>query len=103
MPLEISLRPRVLTGMGTYSVFNIGRNGTDAVGFAPKIALKKSTNVGAIVGGVVGFVLMGLAALAVAWLLYLSWPRLTSSERMMRGAVVLLAAALAVVQLFPRT
>ncbi|WP_238384685.1 DUF6703 family protein [Segeticoccus rhizosphaerae] len=58
---------------------------------------------GALVGGPIGFVLMGLATLAVAWLLYLSWPRLTSSERMMRGAVVLLAAALAVVQLFPQT
>ncbi len=59
--------------------------------------------VGALVGGIVGFVLMGIAALMVAWLLYLSWPRLTSSERMMRGAVVLLACALAVVQLFPKT
>ena len=58
--------------------------------------------VGALVGGVVGFVLMAIAALMVAWLLYLSWPRLTSSERMMRGAVVLLAVALAVVQLFPK-
>ena len=49
-----------------HSVFNIGRNGTDAVGFAPKTALKKSTNVGAIVGGTVGGVagllLAGLAA-----------------------------------------
>jgi hypothetical protein len=58
--------------------------------------------VGALIGGPVGFVLMGVATLTVAWLLYLSWPRLTGPERLMRGAVVLLAAALAVVQLFPR-
>ena len=57
---------------------------------------------GAVVGGPVGFVLMGVAAVFVAWLLYLSWPRLTAAERLMRGAVVLLAVALAVVQLFPR-
>jgi len=52
---------------------------------------------------VVGFVLMSLAALFVAWVLYLSWPRLTSSERVMRLAVLLLAVAMALVQLAPRT
>ena len=69
------------------------------VPFAAMLALLV---VGALVGGPVGFVLMGVAALVVAWLLYLSWPRLSGPERLMRGAVVLLAAALAVVQLFPR-
>ena len=58
--------------------------------------------VGAIVGGVVGFVLMALATLVVAWLFYLAWPQLTPTERLMRAAVVLLAGALAVIQLFPR-
>ena len=43
-------------------MFNIGRNGTDAVGFAPKIAAKKSKNVGAIVGGTVGGVVGALLA-----------------------------------------
>ena len=57
---------------------------------------------GAVIGGPVGFALMGLAALFVGWILYLSWPRLSSSERIMRLAVLLLAVALAVVQLFPR-
>jgi hypothetical protein len=50
-----------------------------------------------------GFVLMGLAAAFVGWVLYLSWPRLTGSERIMRLAVLVLAIAMAVVQLFPRT
>lgn len=57
---------------------------------------------GVIIEGVVGFVLMGLAAIFVGWILYLSWPRLSGSERIMRSAVLLLAVALAVVQLFPR-
>ena len=57
---------------------------------------------GVVVEGVVGFLLMGLAAAFVGWILYLSWPRLTSSERIMRSAVLLLAVALAVVQLSPR-
>lgn len=57
---------------------------------------------GVLVGGPVGFVLMGVAALFVGWVLYLGWPRLTTSERIMRLAVLALAVAMAVVQLFPR-
>jgi len=57
---------------------------------------------GVVIAGPVGFVLMGVAAAFVGWILYLSWPRLSGSERIMRSAVLLLAVALAVVQLFPR-
>jgi O-antigen ligase len=57
---------------------------------------------GMLIGGLGGFVLMGLAALFVGWVLYLSWPLLNRSERIMRVAVLLLAIALAVVQLSPR-
>ena len=42
----------------------MGWNGTDAAGFAPKIEVKKSTNVGVIVGGTVG----GVAGLLFAGL-----------------------------------
>jgi hypothetical protein len=57
-----------------------------------------------LVGGLLipdpfGLVLRSLAALFVAWVLYLSWPRLTPTERIMRFAVLMLAAALAVVGL----
>jgi len=58
---------------------------------------------GVLIGGPAGFVLMALAAVFVAWVLYLSWPALSSSERIMRLAVLLIAVALAVVQLFPRS
>ena len=58
---------------------------------------------GMLIGGPAGFVLMALAAVFVAWVLYLSWPALNSSERIMRLAVLLIAVALAVVQLFPRS
>jgi hypothetical protein len=58
---------------------------------------------GVVISGPVGFVLMGLAAVFVAWILYLSWPRLTSSERIMRSAVLLLAVAMALTQLSPRS
>jgi len=58
---------------------------------------------GMLIGGPVGFLLMSLAAVFVAWVLYLSWPRLNGSERIMRLAVLLLAVAMAVVQLFPRS
>ena len=58
---------------------------------------------GVLVHGPVGFILMGLAAAFVAWILYLSWPRLTSSERVMRSAVLLLAVAMTVTRVFPQT
>ena len=58
---------------------------------------------GMLIGGPTGFVLMAVAAVFVAWVLYLSWPALSSSERIMRLAVLLIAVALAVVQLFPRS
>jgi len=58
---------------------------------------------GVVISGSTGFVLMAVAAAFVGWVLYLSWPRLTGSERIMRLAVLLLAVAMAVVQLFPRT
>jgi hypothetical protein len=45
---------------------------------------------------------MGLGAVFVGWILYLSWPRLTSSERIMRSAVLLLAVTMAVTQLRPQ-
>jgi len=57
---------------------------------------------GVVISGPVGFALMSLAAAFVGWVLYLSWPRLNGTERIMRLAVLLLAVALAVVQLFPR-
>jgi hypothetical protein len=58
--------------------------------------------VGVYVGGPVGVVCTGLVTLFVAWLMYLSWPRLTGVERLGRVAVLLLAVALCVVQVFPR-
>jgi hypothetical protein len=57
---------------------------------------------GLFVSGIVGCVLILLGVLFLAWLLYLGWPRLTSAERLMRIAVVVLGSGLAVVQLTPR-
>ena len=57
---------------------------------------------GVLVGGPVGVVLTGIVALVVAWLLYLGWPRLTGTERLMRLAVLLLAVAIVLTQAFPR-
>jgi hypothetical protein len=57
---------------------------------------------GVLIGGPLGFVLMLLAAIFIAWVLYLSWPLLGSTERIMRLAVLMLAAVMAVSVLFPR-
>ena len=56
---------------------------------------------GLVIAGPVGFALMGLVAAFVGWILYLSWPRLTGTERIMRSAVVLLAVAIAISRLRP--
>jgi hypothetical protein len=69
----------------------------------PSVTLLALLVAGVLIGGPVGFVLMALAAAFVAWILYLSWPGLSSSERIMRFAVLLLAVAMAVIQLFPRS
>ena len=53
---------------------------------------------GVLVGGLLGLVLMCLAVLFVAWVLYLSWPVLSTSERLMRSAVLLLAVAMTIVR-----
>ncbi|EWT03422.1 hypothetical protein N865_16980 [Intrasporangium oryzae NRRL B-24470] len=43
-----------------------------------------------------------LVTLFVGWLLFLTWERLTLPERLMRIAVLVLALAVAIVELFPR-
>lgn len=57
---------------------------------------------GGFLGGVVGWVLVGLAVLFILWLLYLSWPRLSTVDRVMRLAVLLLFLVVTVTQLVPR-
>jgi hypothetical protein len=57
---------------------------------------------GVLIGGPLGFILMLVAAIFISWVLYLSWPLLSGSERLMRSAVLLLAVAMAVSVLFPR-
>lgn len=52
---------------------------------------------GVVLRGIVGGVLLALAAAFVAWLAFLVWPRLTLPERLMRCAVLVLVAALAIV------
>lgn len=54
------------------------------------------------VGGVVGVVLTALVVLVVGWLMFLGWPRLRRGERLGRLAVLLVAVALLLTQLFPR-
>ncbi|MGD8199856.1 DUF6703 family protein [Ornithinimicrobium sp. W1679] len=69
----------------------------------PFLVLLATMLLGGFLGGVVGWVLVGLALAFILWLLYLSWPRLTTVERLMRGTVLLLFAVVTVTQLVPRT
>jgi hypothetical protein len=50
-----------------------------------------------------GWLLTVVVALFLAWLVALSWPRLTALERLMRCAVILLAVVIAVIQANPRS
>ncbi len=50
-----------------------------------------------------GWILIALVAVFLTWLLYLSWPRLASSERLLRIAVVAIVVVAAVTRANPRT
>lgn len=67
----------------------------------PFVILLALLMAGLLIGGVTGFILMALGAIFIAWVLYLSWPQLSGSERIMRLAVLVLAVAMAVTRLFP--
>ncbi|KAI0791796.1 aspartic peptidase domain-containing protein [Abortiporus biennis] len=53
-----------------YLIFTVNNDGTQTVGFAPLASKKSSTNVGAIVGGVIGGVAFLLVALIGGFFLY---------------------------------
>ncbi|MFC7488189.1 DUF6703 family protein [Knoellia sp. CPCC 206453] len=60
---------------------------------------------GLMVAGIViegwGWILIAAVTLFLLWLLLLGWPRLTAPERLMRVAVVAIAAAVTVTQAIP--
>lgn len=59
----------------------------------------------ALLGGFLGpwgAIPLGLVVLFLVWMLALSWPRLRSSERLMRIAVIALVLALVIVKVVPR-
>lgn len=62
---------------------------------------------GAMVAGVFiptyGWILIALVAVFLTWLLYLSWPRLTSADKLMRMAVIAIVVVAAVTRANPRT
>lgn len=57
-----------------------------------------------LVGGLVpwGWALVGLATLILVWVAVMSWPRLTTSEKLLRLAVIALLLAVTVVRALPR-
>lgn len=57
---------------------------------------------GGFLGGPIGWTLVGMALAFILWLLYLSWPRLGTVDRVMRLAVLLLFTVVTVTQLVPR-
>ncbi len=67
----------------------------------PMVVVAALILIGAFLGGVVGAILVGVALVGLLWLLYLSWPHLTPSLRMMRIAVLVLLLAIAITQFFP--
>lgn len=71
--------------------------------WAPFLVLLLLLVGGGFLGGPVGWVMVTVAMLFILWLLYLSWPRLTPTERVMRLAVLALFLAVTVTQLVPRS
>jgi Family of unknown function (DUF6703) len=70
--------------------------------WAPFLAVLALLVAGILIQGW-GWVFTAIVALFLAWLLALSWPRLTSVQRLMRFAVILLAGVIAVIQASPRS
>ena len=60
----------------------------------------------AMIGGIVikgwGWILIGIVMVFLAWMLYLGWPRLTSSEKLMRSAILLLTVGVTLTRAFPQ-
>ncbi|MGB2700008.1 MAG: DUF6703 family protein [Candidatus Phosphoribacter baldrii] len=50
----------------------------------------------------VGFLFTVVIALFLAWLIFLTWPRLATPEKLMRLAVLALVVSVAVMQAFPK-
>jgi hypothetical protein len=69
----------------------------------PFLALLALLVGGLFVGGPLAAAATGAVALFVLWLLYLGWPRLSLVDRLGRAAVLLMAVAMCLVQLFPQT
>lgn len=69
--------------------------------FVPFLAI-----LGLVIAGLLipawGWVLIVLVVLLLAWIGALAWPRLSMPERMMRVAVVVMMAAIAITQAVPR-
>jgi hypothetical protein len=49
-----------------------------------------------------GWVFLAVVLLFLSWMLYLGWPRLTLPERMFRVAVLTIATAVTLTQVFPQ-
>lgn len=62
---------------------------------------------GLMVAGVLvptyGWILIALVAVFLTWLFYLAWPRLTSTDRLMRFAVIAIVVVAAITRANPRT
>jgi hypothetical protein len=50
-----------------------------------------------------GWLLLLVVVAFLVWTLYLAWPALDNTNRLMRGTVILLAVAITITQAFPRT
>lgn len=70
--------------------------------FVPFLVMLALMLTGIFVGGVFGTVLLAVPLLFLSWLLFLTWPHLSLSERVMRCAVLLLVVGIAVTQIIPR-
>lgn len=48
-----------------------------------------------------GWVLLLVVVLFLGWIAYLTWPRLDTTNRIMRGSIILFAAAITLTRAFP--
>ena len=70
--------------------------------WVPFLGILALTLAGVLIPGW-GWLLIALVVLVLAWILLLAWPRLTTVERLMRVAVLVLMVAVTVTQAVPRS
>lgn len=106
MPKKSSPKPEVSVSTTRAKVSHASDPALGALARLPQSAVLAAFAVVMLVGiafrGIIGAICFGLITLVLGWLLYLSWNQLRPVDRLARGAVLVLTAAVCIVMAIPK-